>query len=137
MAAIQSSREVLEGRIGEVRSDVILLRQDLRNVADRVTDTDTKISELEDTVSTLRKEASTAHALVKEVAWRVEDAENRARRNNLRFVGFPEGQEGSRCDIFLKDWLLKTFTLDQFATCFITERAHRALSGRPLPGATP
>ena len=54
-AAIQSSREALEGRTGEVRSEVTLLRQDLRNVADRVTETESRTSDLGSTVTTLKK----------------------------------------------------------------------------------
>ena len=34
LAAIHSSRETLEGKIGEVRSEVSLLRQDLRKVTE-------------------------------------------------------------------------------------------------------
>ena len=40
LAAIQSSQEALEGRIGEVRSEVTLIQQELRNVADRVMETE-------------------------------------------------------------------------------------------------
>ena len=56
LAAIQAARETLEGRIGEVRSEVSLLRQDSRHVADRVTATETRISELEDTVQILKRD---------------------------------------------------------------------------------
>ena len=91
LAAIHSSRETLEGRIGEVRSEATLIRQDLTNVTDRVTAAETRISDLVDTVTTLQKEATRDQAKLRKAAWRMDDAENRACRNNLRFVGFPEG----------------------------------------------
>ena len=50
----------------------------------------------------LRKEASRDQARLLEVAWRVDDAENMARLNNIRFVGFPEGLERANCGEFLK-----------------------------------
>ena len=116
LEAIHASRDALEERIGEVRSEVTLLWQDLRNVADRVTETECRITELEDTVNTLEKDAGSTREILKEVAWRIDDAENRARRNNLRFVGFLEGAEGSRCGDFLKKWLMETFTPKKFST---------------------
>ena len=79
LAAIHSSRETLEGKIGEVRSEVSLIRQDLRNVTDRVTVAETRISDLEDTITTLRHDTSRDQARLREIAWKVDDAENRAR----------------------------------------------------------
>ena len=137
LAAIHSSRETLEGGIGEVRSEDTLIRQALRNVTDRVTAAETRISNLEDTVSTFRKEASREQVRLREVAWRGDDTEKRACHNNLRFVGFPEGAERSNCRDFLESWLLTTFGPNIFSTCFAVERAHRALGGRPPAGAPP
>lgn len=51
------------------------------------------ISELEDTSHSMRKDVTGLLASMKEVAWRIDDAENRARRNNHRFTGFPEDAE--------------------------------------------
>ena len=97
LAAIHASRDTLEGRISEVRSEVTLIRQDLQNITDKVTVAETRISDLEDTVATLRKESARDQARLREVAWRVNDA----RRNNLHFVRFPEEAEGSDCGSFL------------------------------------
>ncbi|KAJ1153445.1 hypothetical protein NDU88_006204 [Pleurodeles waltl] len=91
LSAIQASRGALEERMGEVHSEVSLLRQDLRKVAERVTSAESPISEMEDTVRDIRKAVSKTKVINKDVMWRLEDAENRAQRNNLRFVGFAEG----------------------------------------------
>ena len=45
LSAIQASRSALESQIG-VQAEVSLVRQDLRNVVDRVTETEGRISEL-------------------------------------------------------------------------------------------
>ena len=137
LAAIHSSRETLEGKIGEVRSEVSLLRQDLRTVTARVTETETRISSLEDALTTMRQETTRDQNRLREVAWRVDDNENRARRNNLRFVGFPEGAEKSNCEDFLRQWLLEVFGPNLFSVCFVIERAHRAIATRPPSGAPP
>ena len=54
LAAIQASRCALEGQIGGVQSEVALVRQDLRNVVDRVTEAEGRVSEVEDSVKELR-----------------------------------------------------------------------------------
>ena len=64
---------------------------------------------------TLKREASRDQARLGEVAWRVNDTENRARRNNLRFVGFPEGAEKMDCSGFLEKWLLGLFGAEKFS----------------------
>ncbi|KAJ1154619.1 hypothetical protein NDU88_007362 [Pleurodeles waltl] len=55
---IQSSHKILEKNMGKVRSEVFLLRQGLRNVADRASTEKNRISELENMVQTLRKEVT-------------------------------------------------------------------------------
>ena len=50
LSAIHASRLALEGQIGGVQMEVSLVRQDLQNVVDRVTEAEGRISELEDTV---------------------------------------------------------------------------------------
>ena len=93
LKAIHESRIALERQIGGVQSEVILLRQDLRNTVDRVTEAEGHISELEDSVQNLTKTLPQVSAMAKTLEVCTEDAENRARRNNLRFVGFEEGLE--------------------------------------------
>lgn len=68
---------------------------------------------------------------------RAEDAEGRARRNNLCFVGFPEGCENGNVEHFVTQWLTGWMPPDSLSNCFIIERAHRALLQKPPPGARP
>ncbi|KAJ1105215.1 hypothetical protein NDU88_002623 [Pleurodeles waltl] len=56
LSAIQSSREALEGQVGEVRIEVSLLHQGLRNMAERVTSVEARISDLEDRVQNLSRD---------------------------------------------------------------------------------
>ena len=68
---------------------------------------------------------------------RAEDAEKRTRRNNLRFVEFPEGVEGTATESFLEDWLKSWVPAQALSTCFVLERAQRSLQRRPPEGAPP
>ena len=53
LKAVLDSRLALEAKIGGVQSEVSLIRQDLRNTVNRVTEAEGCISELEDTVKDL------------------------------------------------------------------------------------
>ena len=67
---------------------------------------------------------------------KLDDLENRARRQNLRLVGFPEGVEGSNAITFLEEWLPKILGLES-GTPIEIERAHRTLQRRPDEGGRP
>ena len=56
LAAISELRASIEGRIGELRTDMSLIRQDLRNAVDRVTETEGRVSEIEDTQKSCQDE---------------------------------------------------------------------------------
>lgn len=62
--------------------------------------------------------------------------EDRLRRNNLRFLGFPEGSEGKAPEQFMEQWLTSTFGANMFSKMFAIERAHR-VPLRPLPPGAP
>ena len=79
LRAIHESRVALESQIGGVQSEVSLIRQDLRNTVDRVTEAEARISELEDTVKDLADNVRQLTSSSKMLEARAEDAENRAR----------------------------------------------------------
>lgn len=64
---------------------------------------------------------------------KLDDQENRARRQNLRLVGFPEGVEGNDPSTFIQNWLPKIVGLEEDHQIEI-ERAHRTLQRRPGEG---
>ena len=66
----------------------------------------------------------------------LDDLENRARRQNLRLIGFPEGVEGKNTSAFLQEWLPKILELEPGETIEI-ERAHRSLQRSPGEGGRP
>ncbi|KAK1878016.1 LINE-1 type transposase domain containing protein 1 [Dissostichus eleginoides] len=66
---------------------------------------------------------------------KVEDQENRGRRNNLRLIGLPEKAEGQDVCAFLEQWLPRALGTDTFSTLPVIERAHRI--GRLIAGQDP
>uniref|UniRef100_H3AED9 L1 transposable element RRM domain-containing protein n=1 Tax=Latimeria chalumnae TaxID=7897 RepID=H3AED9_LATCH len=66
----------------------------------------------------------------------LDDQENRARRNNVRILGFPEDVEQGNPTQFLGEALPALLKLPE-ETDLATERAHRSLAPRPAPGQRP
>ncbi|KAJ1170304.1 hypothetical protein NDU88_002182 [Pleurodeles waltl] len=89
LAAIQGSRLTLESKIETVAVEVNLLRADLRRISDKVKVVEGLIVELQAEVGTLRKQMAQAGSTVGRLEARLEDAEGRSRRNNIRLLRFP------------------------------------------------
>ncbi|KAJ1143521.1 hypothetical protein NDU88_009829 [Pleurodeles waltl] len=53
-----------------------------------------RIVAVEEEVDTLKEQSAVRNEQLTDVMWKMEDFENRRRRNNLRFLGIPEGLEG-------------------------------------------
>ena len=71
-------------------------------------------------------------------ASKLDDIENRLRRNNIRMVGLPKQCEGANPIRFLEEWLRETFGESAFSPLFGIERAHRVpfralKDGHPRP----
>ncbi|KAJ1127016.1 hypothetical protein NDU88_005422 [Pleurodeles waltl] len=104
-ATIRGSRVALEGKIETVAVEVNLLRADLRKVSDKVKVAGGSLVELQMEVGALRKQMAQASFTVGRLEARLEDAEGRSRRNNIRLLGFPERAEGSAAETFVENWI--------------------------------
>ena len=135
--AIKGSREALEGQIRGVSVEVNLLRTDLRKVADKVHTAEADIAQLQTEVKTLKQQVTQLKVTTGALEYRVEDAEGRSRRNNLRLLGFPERSEGRETEAFVEKWILESLKPAGLSPQFAIERAHRALVPPPPPGAPP
>uniref|UniRef100_H3AN80 L1 transposable element RRM domain-containing protein n=1 Tax=Latimeria chalumnae TaxID=7897 RepID=H3AN80_LATCH len=67
---------------------------------------------------------------------RLDDQQNRAQRNNVRILGFPEGVEQGNPTQFLGETLPALLKLPE-GTELSIERAHRSLAPSPVPGQRP
>ncbi|KAJ1193984.1 hypothetical protein NDU88_003279 [Pleurodeles waltl] len=60
-----------------------------------------RIVAVEEEVDTLKEQSAIRNEQLTDVMWKMEDFENRQRRNNLRFLGIPEGLEGSNIRTYM------------------------------------
>lgn len=89
--------------------------------SDRVTEMETKIGHVEDEVPPLQVAGERLQHQLTMVLAKQDDMENCLRRCNLRFVGLPEGAEGSDPPSFLENLLITTLGRAEFSTSFVVE----------------
>ncbi|KAJ1131512.1 hypothetical protein NDU88_009848 [Pleurodeles waltl] len=116
LQAKQGSRQVLENKIETVAIEINLLCTDRLKVSDKVRIAEGSIEKPQMEVATLKKHMVAAEA-------RVEDAEGRACRNNVRLLGFPELAEGARTKQFVEAWIRDTLKPEGLPPMFAVEKA--------------
>ncbi|KAJ1126869.1 hypothetical protein NDU88_005275 [Pleurodeles waltl] len=86
------------------------LQGSVRKVAKSCTEIETKLSTMEERivaveedVDSLKQQNAIQESQMTDVMWKLEDMENRQRRNNLRFFGIEEGLEGN----YIRDYMIK------------------------------
>lgn len=133
---IKVNHSDIMGKVEELKLDITIMRQDMHKMRDRVSETERRISDLEDAVGPVQATQKTHGTKILSLEDKVDDLENRLRRNNLRLVGLPERVEGADPVSFLESWFTQEFGKDCLSPCFVLERAHR-VPGRPLPAGNP
>ncbi|KAL7881004.1 hypothetical protein SRHO_G00032580 [Serrasalmus rhombeus] len=68
---------------------------------------------------------------------KLDDLEGRSRRNNIKIVGVPEGEEKGKPVEFVAGLLPKLLGATHFVEPLIVDRAHRVLQPKPPEGAKP
>ncbi|KAJ1156020.1 hypothetical protein NDU88_008745 [Pleurodeles waltl] len=79
---------------------------------------------------TLKASVAILEAQTRKLEARVEDAEDRARRCNLRVVGFPKGVEGANVEAFLEDWIRKSLPAALLLAVFVRETGWSGMMGQ-------
>lgn len=118
-----------------MKVDISLICQDLQKLQERVKNSETRLSGVEDAIPPL---LSLIVCSFKSASWykKKDVIEKRHWRCNLRFIGLPEGAEGREPTMFLEK-LLFTYSCKAFSPTFAIERAHRMRARPPPPGAHP
>ncbi|KAK7925063.1 hypothetical protein WMY93_007373 [Mugilogobius chulae] len=106
----------LEERIGGVENKAV-------NHEQRIKVMETSLEELRQQNKTLRSKLS--------------DLEGRSRRNNLKIVGIPEGEEKGRPTDFVSHLIPKLFGAEHFDKPLAVDMAHRSLQPKPPDGSKP
>lgn len=127
----------LAGEVKGMKVELSLVRQDMQKLRDRTAALEGRVGSLEDEWQPLQRDVKYLQTVSSANAARLEDMENRLRRNNVRAVGIPEKSEGKNPVHFIESWLLDTFGKESFSPMFAVERAHRVPARPPPPGAPP
>lgn len=137
ISACNSTLSTLTSHISDLRSDMSLIRHDLQSINERVKGAEDRIGGLEDQLPPLHADMKRASQQIAYLLTKVDDLENRSRRNNIRLVGVPEKSEGRDPVAFFEAWLTDLVGRDCLSTHFSIERAHRVPMRAPPPGAPP
>ncbi|KAJ1175081.1 hypothetical protein NDU88_000372 [Pleurodeles waltl] len=84
----------LQGSVRKVVKSCMEIEAKLCSMEDRIVT-------VEDDIDTLKEQNTAREGQLTDVMWKIEDLENRQRRNNLRFLGIPEGLEGDNIQAYM------------------------------------
>ncbi|KAJ1098249.1 hypothetical protein NDU88_003365 [Pleurodeles waltl] len=122
---IHDLRTAIEHRIDTIATDLSILRDDYRKLADRVL-------AAEGTLADVAPQHTWNTKAILDLQWHIqklhnhaEDVESRTWRNNIRIMGLPEGEEGINPIQFIKKWFQMAVAPQDLSTVFVVERAHR------------
>lgn len=104
----------------------------LAEITNRISQVESRIRFLEDATESLKANPTATAAEVEVLRQKLDDIENRERRNNLRFIGFPEGSEEGDALSFLGRVTPEIMNID-FARGLEIDRAHRIGALRKSP----
>ncbi|KAJ1141999.1 hypothetical protein NDU88_008327 [Pleurodeles waltl] len=92
----------VQGSVRKVAKSCMELEAKLCSMEDRIV-------AVEEDMDTLKEQSAARDGQMTDVMWKMEDLENRQRRNNLRFLGIPEGLEGNNIQAYMVNLLRGAF----------------------------
>ncbi|KAK7930689.1 hypothetical protein WMY93_007084 [Mugilogobius chulae] len=120
--------------IEDIKRTTASTEEKLTALMDRLSDVEARLEFLE-SAETDRQNNPLATKEDLKLLWdKIEDMENRSRRNNVRFVGIPEGKEREKPAEFIEKLLANLLGMEK--RCEV-ERAHRVPTQQPPPGSKP
>ncbi|XP_053552402.1 centriolin, partial [Bombina bombina] len=117
--------DLIRKELGSISSEITALSVEVRQFAHRMQEAENRISDLEDQVSTQENIISQQDIKITSLQGRLDDLEDRARRNNIRIVGLPEEAEFEDLLKFASVTLPQKLGVPQSMLPIIIERAHR------------
>lgn len=122
------------GGLAEIRHTTASVETKLSSLITRMDDMEKRVESLEMTEQEWQANPPASKSDVGQIWDKLQDMEDRSRRNNVRFVGFPEGKEGGDVVTFLEELLPNLLNIEGRREI---ERAHRITGQRPAPGDRP
>ncbi|KAI4884966.1 hypothetical protein NFI96_003671 [Prochilodus magdalenae] len=113
------------------------LQTTLQTVTEKMNVAEEQIQEHEVRISSLETALAETQRKNELLRLKLDDLEGRSRRNNIKIVGVPEGEEKGKPTEFVTGLLPKLLGATHFAEPLIVDRAHRVLQPKPPEGAKP
>ena len=135
-ALLKETSEIQESKLNTIQSAMTAVEAKLSDIGTRLGNAESRLDFLEDANRALEANPPATQSEVETLRQKVDDLENRSRRNNLRFVGFPEGCEGSDALAFLRKVVPQMLNI-VFPGGLEIDRAHRSLARRRPDGQPP
>lgn len=134
---IRDTRKALEIQIGTLSTGLNLLRADHGKLNEKVQANKLALQDLipQQTEHSIKRE--NIQRTLAELQNRIDEAEGRSRRNNIRILCIPEKCEGRNATTFVEQWLRTNISSEGLTSHFSVERAHRLPSRPPEPGRPP
>ncbi|MGH0147104.1 UNVERIFIED_CONTAM: hypothetical protein FKN15_014016, partial [Acipenser sinensis] len=127
---IATFRIEIEHAIAPIQAILSECTKKVREVEDSMTAFVTRLAGIDSTCSLLSSENNKLRA-------KIDDLENRSKRNNLRVIGVPEGIEEGRPTEFMSSFLNKLFGQICLDSLPALDRAHRWAALKPREGDLP
>ena len=116
----------LDMKLDQIAKSVSSVCENVKVVERRVEDAEQRISDTEDTVTQLLAKLEHTEARLSEAINRLEDQENRSRRNNIKIINLPERTEGDNAKDFFETWLPRILNLTVKNDRIKMDRCHRS-----------
>uniref|UniRef100_H3APV8 L1 transposable element RRM domain-containing protein n=1 Tax=Latimeria chalumnae TaxID=7897 RepID=H3APV8_LATCH len=120
----------------DITTTIVEIKQGNADILRRLASIEAHLSDSDERLTAAEMKIESLALDVADLCSRLDDQENRARRNNVQILGFPEGVEWGNPAQFLGETLPALLKLPE-GTDLSIERAHRSLAPRPAPGQRP
>ncbi|KAJ1119328.1 hypothetical protein NDU88_007514 [Pleurodeles waltl] len=117
-----------------ITTDINIMKDDQAKLSDRLKQTESTVADILLTHNDNKNGIAKLQQQTEALQERIEDAEGRLRRNNIRIIGLPEGKEGKDPTRYIETWL-QSIAKDKLSIHFVVEREHRIPGRKPIPGA--
>ncbi|KAJ1088188.1 hypothetical protein NDU88_001347 [Pleurodeles waltl] len=132
----QTQRDSKKARVATKQLQVAISKvaKTCSEIGERIAAIECRADVLESDLGAVTKQAAMHETQLSDIQWKVEDFENRQRRNNLRLIGIQEAMSVARCCI-ASDWLESTpptfnHWLARMCSMFYLEMGSYACKGR-------
>uniref|UniRef100_H2ZUI8 L1 transposable element RRM domain-containing protein n=1 Tax=Latimeria chalumnae TaxID=7897 RepID=H2ZUI8_LATCH len=133
---ISEDIKIILSSIQQISVAIKDIKQSNKDILGRLTSIEAHLKESDERLMAAEAQLAALTSTVSELWSQLDDQENRARWNNIRILGFPEGVEQGNPTKFLEEALSAILKLPA-RTDLSIERAHQSLAPHPVPGQRP